>query len=599
MAQATSLTLADLDRALEAVDPITWAENHCRLDGRPWNLDVAPWWREPLEDFNRNYTEAIFYCSRKVFKTTTLTILMFCFLATHPNVAAAWLLPRWIPQASNYSRQVVNPLLASSGLQDRLIGRGDVRAKSFRGDSPDDLRHFYIFGVHGGGQEDDMASAVRSAILDYLNYDERQQMTADTEDVASGALMRSKYKLSTASGTPNNPAGILDDLWRESDQREWFIACPDCDHEQRLTERSIISPEKAEPYFGCIECGAELDRSNGRWVSQCPKYSNFRRGYHMYQAMLLDVTAAQILRLKRKMKTKAKYYQEVWGQSYADVTNQPFPPGCFEASKDHDLEIGLLPEGMVSRKLCAGVDPGDPTYCWVESDCGEKRVLRDFFGVGRVMDCPWIIYTDDPRRHLLLLAEHLVHLGFGRGDAVMVDWGYAVGRAADLRAGLDSEVWECRYVSNPDYRSPDEGVRCPVKNTMVTQRYCNEECPVTDCPLKGMGQRIYFDQLTRLVKVDKTWIIKQLSDDFYDGEIILPYADSTRISPALEMFHSLIPEERTSPSTRTKWTVFGKIPGKPDHAAHCAVYAKLAGMAPRRPAPGPMMIVGAGDRIGR
>jgi hypothetical protein len=569
------------------------------LEGKPWSLDVAPWWREPLQDLAQHkYKDAIFYKSRKVFATTTMTVFLLWLAATLPYCAIAWLLPRWVPQGMNYSRQVLHPLLKATGLEARLEGKGTERVKVFSGDAPDDLRFFYIYGVASGGQGDDMAAAVRSAILDFVNYDERQQMGAGTEDVVRPSMLRSNYQVSTRTGTPNVPAGILDDIYAKSDQREWMIRCPDCDWDRWLDEDCMLERDDGPKYWGCPQCGAELDRASGRWVPQKPENSYFRRGYHMVQAMLLDVEVVDIEYERQQAQSRATYYQETWGRSYTDVTIQPWPVGCFEPNKDRELILGALPAGAVARRKSAGIDPGKVTWCWVDAQIGERRtVLLDVFGVGDD-DLPCVVHSTDPRRHMAIIAARLLGMGFGRRDVVVCDWGHSVGRAADLRAALRSEVWECRYMAQTHYRQPGELVHCPYKNDYVPQSYCNSRCNEINCDLRGLGQMQSWDLVTGLVTVDKAWAVERRSEHDLDGRSVIPFSDPGRVEWAFQHFHNVIPLERERSDTGTTYKIYtrvGKDIGspKPDHLAQCAVYSLLGLMGPPQRSDSPMIVAGA------
>lgn len=588
------LTGSELIAAAEASDPVFWAKNNLVLKGEPWSLDLAPWWAEPFRD---EYPDKLYYCSRKTWKSTGSTAEELAFIALHPYVDVAYLLPRWKPQGTNYSAQVLGPLLQGSTLRKRLK-KNDVQTKEIHGDAVDDFRHFFLYGVHGGGQGDEMAAAVRSLIADSLVLDEYQQMSPDVLDIVDPALYNSPFHRIKLQGTPNVPVGTLDEAWEMSDRRRWLLTCPGCGHEQPLTEDSIRQPEGCEAYFGCAKCDTELDKTAGHWVITAPENSDLRHGYAMCQAMLLDKTAAFVLGKRRKARSVAKYKNEVWGISYTDTSEQPFPEGCFEGCLKPGLLLGELPEGAEVQQYTLGCDPGGLTYAWLEALLGTgHRVLLDVFAVGKgERENPWIVYTEDPREHLRLVGQRVVkRFDLEERDVAVVDFGYSTGRIADLREVLPCPVWSCEYRGPADYRA-GLGVQCPYTRSLVSQEYCNTECKVMDCPYRGQGQRLDYNQLTYAIRAERTYAIDLLAEDVFHGNLIIPWGDPGRIRWALRMFYALIPEERKSSVPGVSRTVYIRV--NDDHTAHCAVYAMLGTLASAKRTTGGLPVVSAELKIG-
>ncbi len=79
----------------------------------------------------------------------------------------------------------------------------------------------------------------------------------------------------------------LDDLFEQSDQREYYVPCPHCGHGQPLIWQGLQwSPDRRQCWYVCRENGCMIEESSkteiiarGRWV---PKYTDRKiRGYHL------------------------------------------------------------------------------------------------------------------------------------------------------------------------------------------------------------------------------------------------------------------------------------------------------------------------------
>jgi phage terminase large subunit GpA-like protein len=79
----------------------------------------------------------------------------------------------------------------------------------------------------------------------------------------------------------------IEQLWLKSDQRRYYVPCPDCGHEQPLEWKGLHwTPDGGECWYTCRECGVVIHDHQkttmitaGRWVPENP--GSRIRGYHL------------------------------------------------------------------------------------------------------------------------------------------------------------------------------------------------------------------------------------------------------------------------------------------------------------------------------
>ena len=82
-------------------------------------------------------------------------------------------------------------------------------------------------------------------------------------------LQHSKYQWQWHFSNPSAPSAGVDKYWQISDQKHWFITCPECQEEQYLSWPESVSEERG--LFVCKYCDGEITddaRRYGRWVEK-------------------------------------------------------------------------------------------------------------------------------------------------------------------------------------------------------------------------------------------------------------------------------------------------------------------------------------------
>ena len=145
----------------------------------------------------------------------------------------------------------------------------------------------------------------KSAIMitaDRLVHDEKDTSKQDVIADYQSRLQHSKFKQTHVFSHPSVPNSGVDMEWQISDQKEWFITCPHCQHIQILTwntedpRKMSINMQTKE--FACKKCGGILDwhaRAKGTWRARKDKENAKWSGYHISLLMAPWMTAKEII----------------------------------------------------------------------------------------------------------------------------------------------------------------------------------------------------------------------------------------------------------------------------------------------------------------
>lgn len=145
----------------------------------------------------------------------------------------------------------------------------------------------------------------------------------------------------------------VDIYWAQSDKKEWFITCNECNHEQVLTWPESISLERLA--YVCKQCKAEImdsDRRDGKWMATA---SGIFSGYHISQLMCPWITAEKIIEsFNDPNKTEQYFYNYVLGLPYA-ASDDVITPEQVLANVSDDFN-------SQEDRVIIGVDTGLPIY---------------------------------------------------------------------------------------------------------------------------------------------------------------------------------------------------------------------------------------------
>jgi hypothetical protein len=201
------------------------------------------------------------------------------------------------------------------------------------------------------------SSALKSAPVDRVVFDELDEMEPKMIELAKHRIMHSEIKELMYLGTPTIPDYGVDRMYQRSDQRVWMLECTACGKETCLDlefPNSIRRRLDGSAYRACIHCLAELHPSKGRWVAQYPSKSKDLVGWWISQLNSVYVDPSYILNMYENPPDGdlAEVMNSHLGRAYLPAENRLTQQEVFGCC-GHDAEL-LNHDGPT----CMGVDVG-------------------------------------------------------------------------------------------------------------------------------------------------------------------------------------------------------------------------------------------------
>jgi len=203
----------------------------------------------------------------------------------------------------------VNPMLDRNPIMKSLLKNTDSVNLKQVGD-----RFIYFRGSFHRGE-------AISTTADLVVSDEHDISDQGVLTIYQSRLQASDYGWFWRFSNPTIPGFGVHELWQESDQMHWFVACHECGHEMYMDfERDdslhchYVDPIKQ--IYTCGSCHAEItnkDRKNGYWWALYPDRE--RRGYWLSQMMMPWVSAKKILQQQKDMSIDV-FHNFVLGKPY-------------------------------------------------------------------------------------------------------------------------------------------------------------------------------------------------------------------------------------------------------------------------------------------
>lgn len=223
-----------------------------------------------------------------------------------------------------------------------------------------------------------------SVPADVLVLDERDRMLDDMVELAKQRLSGSKNPQRTDLSTPTLPNYGVDLDYEESDAHVWQIKCQACTDWTclELAWPDAFGHDDDRGYFRrCRSCGAEINPSDGEWVSRHP--GRAKRGYYISQLCSRDPNTimAEFAEATRRGKLK-EFHNSGLGLAYADI-DEALTEGVVLAACNHDRPRELGSDGP----CYLGADVGPKRIHWVVGERptrGRQQVVA--FGVAHTED---------------------------------------------------------------------------------------------------------------------------------------------------------------------------------------------------------------------
>lgn len=248
-------------------------------------------------------------------------------------------------------------------------------------------------------------TAAISTTADLLIHDEASRSDQSILGMYKSRTKASKYKGAWLFSNPTTEKDTLDEKWKVSDQKEWYITCA-CGHLQQL--RWPESVNIAGEYFQCVDCAKELtydERRKGMWINKDGVVwtgtidPNYRvSGWHTSHLMAPWISAREII-------ADSEGDQEYF---YNFVLGEPYNPGDLSVTRATILDI-WTPKPLITRQYFLGVDVGNVKHYALGSEKGIIKVgkFSDWQQLDDMMDMykPTLVIDANPDN---TMARHYV-----------------------------------------------------------------------------------------------------------------------------------------------------------------------------------------------
>lgn len=271
---------------------------------------------------------------------------------------------------------------------------------------------------------------------DRLVHDEKDSSKQDVIADYQARLQHSKYKQTHVFSHPSVPNSGVDVEWQLSDQKEWFITCPHCQHEQILTwnteDHRKMSVDLERKEFICKKCRGVLDwhaRAIGQWRGRKDKKDAKWSGYHISLLMAPWISAEDFIN---------KYYEVMKGKQTMDYfynkqLGLPYA-GSGNSITEEMIKGSITPEKNLHQgRMVIGVDTGlKLRYVY-----GNQQGL---LGYGQMTD-----YMPDSVNKLALNQTLEYFLKTFPDSIMVIDQGGDIIGARKLRQKYPGRVYLCHY----------------------------------------------------------------------------------------------------------------------------------------------------------
>ena len=322
-----------------------WHMRYRRFDGMP---PMVPW---PLIDIYQDmHPEIVVMKAAQVFISEwgISTVLWAADQRWADRGVCLYVFPKQ-EQIDDFSQDRVQRAISDSPYLEERVAQMDRGSRSNR----TRLRKIGGRPVYFRGS--DTVMQTRSIDADVVICDEVDLFKRTSEEDAISRVKErmgsSKSSLFRAFSQPLYPGGPIDELYTNSDQRRYYIACDDCGHKQVLDwEKNVTFPtDLSDVKIVCSECRKPLDRlKKGEWVAHNP--GSHVHGYHISK---LYSPRANLLRMLRDSVSDDPMVVQSFHN--ADL-GQPYRPDGTPGLEEFKREI--YPWMAPSRFNYMGVDVG-------------------------------------------------------------------------------------------------------------------------------------------------------------------------------------------------------------------------------------------------
>lgn len=374
--------------------------------------------------YNRQSNTLLIKAARQVGKSMDLCAFMIIDSITKPFFSNMYITYSG-RQVSDFSLDKLNPILKYSPLirhyftDKNSIDR--VTEKTFNNGSRISLRSMYRD-----------AELIRGNSADRVCFDEMQDIDPDNTIIALENLSASAYKYKMFCGTTKTGDNNIESYWNESEQWEWHIKCPHCNH-MNYQDLKIVGRNS----YICNKCGLEIYPRIGEWVA-LNKNGEFP-GYRLTQIMSPTISHKELL-YKLDHYPPDKFHNEVLGLPYSlssrPITENELREVC--STKHMSIPIPHLLDGVL-------------TIDWGSSTMGNSYTvvaIGYWFNNKIQLSYAEKIMLTDP----IAQVDYIIHLAkLSKVRVILADYGFGFAQNALLKQKLESsslEVYPIYYTES-------------------------------------------------------------------------------------------------------------------------------------------------------
>lgn len=257
-----------------------------------WVTAKTPYLREIMDSFSDPGVNKVVFmkCARIGATEAGLNVIGYFI---HQEPASIFIVQPTVEDAKDFSKEQLAPTIEETPeLRARVTGQASretgntIQAKLYPGGS------MYLVGANS--PRGFRRRTARVIVLEEVDgYPPSAGTEGDQVQLAERRATtyqhRRKIYLNSSpalKGPVEEGGSRIEAEYESSDQRRFFVACPDCGHEQVLVWGQLRWEGSAAPEYCCVGCGVLVPESRkfamistGRWVATNPGHST--RGYHI------------------------------------------------------------------------------------------------------------------------------------------------------------------------------------------------------------------------------------------------------------------------------------------------------------------------------
>lgn len=267
---------------------IEWAVNNIRLPkGAKWDFQDRKWQLDIINDQSKKIV-----CRKptQVGMSTVFLIKMLHF-ADENTCRLLYTLPRQDDVYDMVNSRLHDIISESPYISSAISEIDNVRMKKFK----KSWLHFI-----------EMSVPPRMLDADWMLNDEVDLSNQQFLQQAISRLDASQIGVHHQISTPTIDGFGIDALYALSDQKQWFVKCGYCNHEQVMTWELNLEVHRGEVFYKCARCGNKIypeDIRDGRWIATGDT-SNEISGYQISQLMVPSLTPRKLYNEWRTIERK-------------------------------------------------------------------------------------------------------------------------------------------------------------------------------------------------------------------------------------------------------------------------------------------------------